>query len=378
MAADPMLPGVGWAWLTEALDGARRGVHRGQRHGHPGVVGELRRHRRASPRRRRSRSGRPGPRSTTRFERRTCWPGATCSARPPGCRRSRPGVVTLPPARARCAGTPPQARLQVPAPHAADEVSRTASHTALDRSPGDRTGRAPRRYAAAAATGRALHRPGGRGEPVRARDARRGPCAARGRRGRRGRQRWPRPAPGPTAARARDLVGRRRRAARRLRHRPAARAAQRSAGPAASSLSSADDPYTVRAALAAGVRAFLVTAPRPRPPAAHGAPPRAAAAPAASRLSGAEALSGREVEVLQLVAGRPLEQGHRRGPGPVRADREEPPGPHRPQARHRRPRRDGRRRHARRRRRLTSARATRASGAARARMRASRATHAAR
>ena len=46
---------------------------------------------------------------------------------------------------------------------------------------------------------------------------------------------------------------------------------------------------------------------------------------------------------------RPVQQGHRRGAGPVRADREEPPGPDRPQARHRRPRRDGRDRAARRR-----------------------------
>jgi DNA-binding NarL/FixJ family response regulator len=71
-------------------------------------------------------------------------------------------------------------------------------------------------------------------------------------------------------------------------------------------LSSAEDPYTVRAALTAGVRAFLVTpsAMVRRSPSAHGgsvvAMPRRP-----GRVSGAEGLSAREVEVLQLVsAGR--------------------------------------------------------------------------
>jgi DNA-binding NarL/FixJ family response regulator len=67
-------------------------------------------------------------------------------------------------------------------------------------------------------------------------------------------------------------------------------------------LSNSEDPYTVRAALAAGVRAFLVST-----AAGHAAPttPRSAAIvarPRAARLAGAEGLSGREVEVLQLVA----------------------------------------------------------------------------
>ena len=67
-------------------------------------------------------------------------------------------------------------------------------------------------------------------------------------------------------------------------------------------LSATEDPYTVRAALAAGVRAFLVTAssaaPGARAGTAHTVHPR----PRAARLTGAEALSGREVEVLQLVS----------------------------------------------------------------------------
>ncbi len=120
-------------------------------------------------------------------------------------------------------------------------------------------------------------------------------------------------------------------------------------------LSSTEDPYTVRAALAGGVRAFLVTSSSGGPSVRSAAPQTLATRPRAARLTGAEALSGREVEVLQLVVRRSLQQGDRRGPRPVRADREEPPGPDRPQAGHRRPRRDGRGRHARRRRRLTGA-----------------------
>src|SRR3954451_21998121 len=66
-------------------------------------------------------------------------------------------------------------------------------------------------------------------------------------------------------------------------------------------LSSAEDPYTVRAALTAGVRAFLVTpSAQVRRPSASGngslAPRRA------GRASGADGLSAREVEVLQLVS----------------------------------------------------------------------------
>ena len=70
-------------------------------------------------------------------------------------------------------------------------------------------------------------------------------------------------------------------------------------------LSNSEDPYTVRAALAGGVRAFLVsgaaaqtqgTAPGTRVPASR---------PRGTRLAGADGLSAREVEVLQLVsAGR--------------------------------------------------------------------------
>ena len=67
-------------------------------------------------------------------------------------------------------------------------------------------------------------------------------------------------------------------------------------------LSATEDPYTVRAALAAGVRAFLVTASSGgagvRAGGTHAIHPR----PRAARLTGAEALSGREVEVLQLVS----------------------------------------------------------------------------
>ena len=67
-------------------------------------------------------------------------------------------------------------------------------------------------------------------------------------------------------------------------------------------LSSTEDPYTVRAALAGGVRAFLVTASSGGPAARAAIPHTLAARPRTARLTGAEALSGREVEVLQLVA----------------------------------------------------------------------------
>ena len=69
-------------------------------------------------------------------------------------------------------------------------------------------------------------------------------------------------------------------------------------------LSSAEDPYTVRAALASGVRAFLVSsAAAPsggvRPPGPGPVPPPR---PGTTRkAAGAEGLSAREVEVLQLV-----------------------------------------------------------------------------
>ena len=68
-------------------------------------------------------------------------------------------------------------------------------------------------------------------------------------------------------------------------------------------LSSVEDPYTVRAALVAGVRAFLVTpfATTQRGVAAVGQLPGQPRT-RGGRASGAEALSGREVEVLQLVS----------------------------------------------------------------------------
>jgi DNA-binding NarL/FixJ family response regulator len=53
-------------------------------------------------------------------------------------------------------------------------------------------------------------------------------------------------------------------------------------------ISAAADPYTVRAALAAGVRALVVAGRAPTAP--------------ATRPSGSEGLSAREIEVLQLVA----------------------------------------------------------------------------
>jgi DNA-binding NarL/FixJ family response regulator len=67
-------------------------------------------------------------------------------------------------------------------------------------------------------------------------------------------------------------------------------------------LSSAEDPYTVRAALAGGVRAFLVTPSATTARGAHGSNLHSAGRTRGVRVSGAEGLSGREVEVLQLVS----------------------------------------------------------------------------
>lgn len=72
-------------------------------------------------------------------------------------------------------------------------------------------------------------------------------------------------------------------------------------------LSSAEDPYTVRAALNAGVRAFLVTpdAASPVKP-SFGSRSSGDAVPAqrsrGMHSTGAEGLSAREIEVIQLVA----------------------------------------------------------------------------
>jgi DNA-binding NarL/FixJ family response regulator len=68
-------------------------------------------------------------------------------------------------------------------------------------------------------------------------------------------------------------------------------------------LSASDDPYTVRAALAAGIRSFLVTAatnsdPRSRSDLDLADP----AVPGRGIIRGPESLSAREVEVLRLVS----------------------------------------------------------------------------
>ena len=66
-------------------------------------------------------------------------------------------------------------------------------------------------------------------------------------------------------------------------------------------LAGAEDPYTVRAALAGGVRAFLVSAAAGHTPGA-GSSGSPAHRSRPGRPTGAEGLSGREVEVLQLVS----------------------------------------------------------------------------
>jgi DNA-binding NarL/FixJ family response regulator len=61
-------------------------------------------------------------------------------------------------------------------------------------------------------------------------------------------------------------------------------------------VSSQDDPYTVRAALAAGVRGFLVLP-------TEGSDRNVPAFPRRRGAAGTDGLSGREIEVLDLVAG---------------------------------------------------------------------------
>ena len=70
-------------------------------------------------------------------------------------------------------------------------------------------------------------------------------------------------------------------------------------------LSSAEDPYTVRAALNSGVRAFLVSPSAATSHPAAGACPSTTPVPAQRNrapATGAEGLSAREIEVIQLVA----------------------------------------------------------------------------
>jgi DNA-binding NarL/FixJ family response regulator len=67
-------------------------------------------------------------------------------------------------------------------------------------------------------------------------------------------------------------------------------------------LSSAEDPYTVRAALASGVRAFLVSPAASPGSTGDSTRPQTAPRPRPARAAGAQGLSGREVEVLALVA----------------------------------------------------------------------------
>ena len=69
-------------------------------------------------------------------------------------------------------------------------------------------------------------------------------------------------------------------------------------------LSGSEDPYTVRAALAAGVRSFLVTAAAGGPGSWPGREPGFPDPSVRGRdIRGPESLSGREIEVLRLVSG---------------------------------------------------------------------------
>ena len=115
-------------------------------------------------------------------------------------------------------------------------------------------------------------------------------------------------------------------------------------------LSAADDPYSVRAAFLAGAQGYLLKSASPlvvsdgvRRVLDGGvyADPSVASLLAAGparhpgRQSGLGELSGREIEVLRLVADGQSNKEIGEVPRPVRAHRQEPPGPDRPQARHR-------------------------------------------
>ena len=86
LAADPLLPGVGWTWLTDALDAHEAAPPGDRRHGHPDHVDPVRR------------PGRPA--AVGDIEIRASWtpldddlgrpparPGARCSPPPPACPR---------------------------------------------------------------------------------------------------------------------------------------------------------------------------------------------------------------------------------------------------------------------------------------------------
>ncbi len=125
-------------------------------------------------------------------------------------------------------------------------------------------------------------------------------------------------------------------------------------------LSAADDPYSVRAAFVAGAQGYLLKSASPVV-VADGvrrvldggvyADPSVASLLAAGLRggpvdTGVSELSGREIEVLRLVADGQSNKQIGDAARPVGPHGQEPPGPHRPQARHGRPRRDGGPRHA--------------------------------
>lgn len=110
-------------------------------------------------------------------------------------------------------------------------------------------------------------------------------------------------------------------------------------------LSAADDIGAVRNALAGGVKGYVVTGTRTNLglPARPGVSP-SAAPPACTAAPGCPEPPGRLPRAVRTRGrgaapgrGGPVEQGDRRLHGPVRAHRQEPPGTHRPQARHGRP-----------------------------------------
>ena len=103
MAADPLLPTVGWTWLVDALDAQDAHYRRHRRHGHPDHVDPLRRPRPARPTRGRHRD--PGELDPDRRRPRRPPAGlvgpAGLDRRPPAARRHSAARRAAPPDSAR-------------------------------------------------------------------------------------------------------------------------------------------------------------------------------------------------------------------------------------------------------------------------------------
>ena len=145
MITDPLLPGVGWTWLVEALDGPRRRPHRGVRHRHPGGHRELRR------------DGRRGRHRADRD------PRLVDAAGPRVARRPRRGVGRAALHRGRSAAGPRRRHrdAQPPGPAGRRDAERRSTRSrTLPRRPGPRSPPTPLLRLRDGAAGRRRHRRG--------------------------------------------------------------------------------------------------------------------------------------------------------------------------------------------------------------------------